>query len=238
MWLYYAFPPFRLAEFLLGIVLAVIWKRKLIEPRLSLLCLSGFAFVASCFAGLTTNNLAILNATAVPFILAIIYYSAEKRPAWLEWKPLVYLGDVSYGNIHIWLRHNPDAAVADAAPRLRSYGGPRRRAIMHAGACCDQLPCSRTSCPRVRTKPHIADIKSSGRIAHASTVHMIKLTESHEITPYKWAHPDEERSEGGPQSFQKRSEVSHLRTGTSMPFWSRGVAQRCIDFLGPDAGRQ
>lgn len=97
MWLYYAFPPFRLAEFLIGIVLAVIWKRELIEPRLSLLCLSGFAFVASCFAGLTTNNLTILNATAVPFILAIIHYSAEKRPGWLEWKPLVYLGEVSYG---------------------------------------------------------------------------------------------------------------------------------------------
>jgi predicted NUDIX family NTP pyrophosphohydrolase len=24
-------------------------------------------------------------------------------------------------------------------------------------------------------------------------VHMIKLTETHEITPYKWAHPNEER---------------------------------------------
>jgi hypothetical protein len=25
-------------------------------------------------------------------------------------------------------------------------------------------------------------------------VHMIKLTETREITPYKWVHPDEERS--------------------------------------------
>jgi hypothetical protein len=24
-------------------------------------------------------------------------------------------------------------------------------------------------------------------------VHMIKLTETREITPYKWVHPDEER---------------------------------------------
>jgi hypothetical protein len=28
---------------------------------------------------------------------------------------------------------------------------------------------------------------------HAPPVHMIKLTEQQEITPYKWVHPDEER---------------------------------------------
>ena len=28
---------------------------------------------------------------------------------------------------------------------------------------------------------------------HAPPVHMIKLTETREITPYKWVHPDEER---------------------------------------------
>jgi hypothetical protein len=27
----------------------------------------------------------------------------------------------------------------------------------------------------------------------APPVHMIKLTETHEITPYRWVHPDEER---------------------------------------------
>lgn len=26
-----------------------------------------------------------------------------------------------------------------------------------------------------------------------AAVHMIKLTETREITPYKWVHPDEER---------------------------------------------
>ena len=28
---------------------------------------------------------------------------------------------------------------------------------------------------------------------HAPPVHMIKLTETREITPYKWVHPNEER---------------------------------------------
>jgi hypothetical protein len=28
---------------------------------------------------------------------------------------------------------------------------------------------------------------------YAPPVHMIKLTEAREITPYKWVHPDEER---------------------------------------------
>jgi hypothetical protein len=28
---------------------------------------------------------------------------------------------------------------------------------------------------------------------HAPPVHMIKLTETREITPYKWVHPDEDR---------------------------------------------
>jgi hypothetical protein len=28
---------------------------------------------------------------------------------------------------------------------------------------------------------------------HAPLVHMIKLTEQREITPYFWVHPDEER---------------------------------------------
>jgi hypothetical protein len=30
-------------------------------------------------------------------------------------------------------------------------------------------------------------------IKMASPVHMIKLTETREITPYLWVHPDEER---------------------------------------------
>ena len=97
MWIYYSFPPFRLSEFVGGIVLAIVWKRRLFEARQSLLILSGVGYVASCFAGLSSHNLTILNATAVPFVLAIIYYTAERRPRWLEFRPLVYLGEVSYG---------------------------------------------------------------------------------------------------------------------------------------------
>jgi hypothetical protein len=31
------------------------------------------------------------------------------------------------------------------------------------------------------------------RERYAPPVHMIKLTQEREITPYKWVHPDEER---------------------------------------------
>jgi hypothetical protein len=33
----------------------------------------------------------------------------------------------------------------------------------------------------------------AGITLYAPPVHMIKLTETREITPYKWVHPDEER---------------------------------------------
>jgi hypothetical protein len=35
--------------------------------------------------------------------------------------------------------------------------------------------------------------RSCRKDRHAPPVHMIKLTEQQEITPYKWVHPDEER---------------------------------------------
>jgi hypothetical protein len=35
--------------------------------------------------------------------------------------------------------------------------------------------------------------RSCRKSRHAPPVHMIKLTEQQEITPYKWVHPDEER---------------------------------------------
>ena len=35
--------------------------------------------------------------------------------------------------------------------------------------------------------------RSCGTRRYTSPVHMIKLTEAREITPYVWVHPDEER---------------------------------------------
>jgi hypothetical protein len=36
-------------------------------------------------------------------------------------------------------------------------------------------------------------VRSCKQGRHAPPVHMIKLTETREITPYVWVHPDQER---------------------------------------------
>ena len=35
--------------------------------------------------------------------------------------------------------------------------------------------------------------RSCKKVRYAPPVHMVKLTETREITPYRWVHPDEER---------------------------------------------
>jgi hypothetical protein len=42
-----------------------------------------------------------------------------------------------------------------------------------------------------RSIPEMSLMPKGGR--YAPPVHMIKLTETREIAPYKWVHPDEER---------------------------------------------
>ncbi|MBR1220253.1 acyltransferase [Bradyrhizobium sp. U87765 SZCCT0131] len=97
MWLYYASPPYRLAEFVGGMVLACAWRQAVLQPKIAYVAASGVAYLALCFAGLSSINLTFLNVVAVPLYLAIIHYAAAYRPAWLEWRPLVYLGEISYG---------------------------------------------------------------------------------------------------------------------------------------------
>ena len=42
-------------------------------------------------------------------------------------------------------------------------------------------------------EPHILKCRSCRKGLYAPPAHMIKLTKTQEITPYKWVHPDEER---------------------------------------------
>jgi len=58
-------------------------------------------------------------------------------------------------------------------PAARSHPPPARHAAVETEA---SLKCR--SCRKGRTAP---------------PVHMIKLTDAPEITPYKWMHPEEER---------------------------------------------
>lgn len=96
---YYSAPPYRMAEFALGIAVAVAWKRGIVAPQLWWVGLSGIAFVAGCFVfdGMQGQNLAFLNIVAVPFFACLIVYAAHRRPRPLEWRIPVYLGEISYG---------------------------------------------------------------------------------------------------------------------------------------------
>jgi hypothetical protein len=70
-------------------------------------------------------------------------------------------------------RHDERAGTSDPASRLSASGAVPITTIERNGGCTI-----------------ITGKTTTGTVA---TVHMIKLTETREITPYLWVHPDEER---------------------------------------------
>lgn len=106
-----------------------------------------------------------------------------------------------------------DRAEAEAwSIRMEGYGGPAQPSptigqCVNGGLVWLEVECNRcktrASLPldaihRPRDTPLLkleASLKcrSCRRGRHAPPVHMIKLTERQEITPYVWVHPDEER---------------------------------------------
>lgn len=121
---YYSVPPYRLAEFMCGIALAIAWKRKVFPASIISVAITGFIFVEMAFCKATTNNLTMLNMASVPLFLCLIHYAADKRPAFLEWKPLVYLGDISYG-IYMY----QFVVFAYVLPRLGGLGALPKAAL-------------------------------------------------------------------------------------------------------------
>jgi hypothetical protein len=106
-----------------------------------------------------------------------------------------------------------DRAEAEAwSLRMEGYGGPAQ-ASPTIGQCLNGgLSWLEVECNRCKTRASLpldairrpretplwkleASLKcrSCRKGRHAPPVHMIKLTETREITPYKWVHPDEER---------------------------------------------
>jgi hypothetical protein len=106
-----------------------------------------------------------------------------------------------------------DRAEAEAwSIRMEGYGGPAQPSptiaqCLNGGLCWLEVECNRCN---TRASLPLAEIRRprdtplwkleaslkcracrKGR--HAPPVHMIKLTEKREITPYLWVHPDEER---------------------------------------------
>jgi hypothetical protein len=106
-----------------------------------------------------------------------------------------------------------DRAEAEAwSIRMEGYGGPAQPSP-RIGQCLNGgLGWLEVECKRCKTRASLplADIRrpldtpiwkleaslkcrSCKKGRYAPPVHMIKLTETREITPYRWVHPDEER---------------------------------------------
>ena len=106
-----------------------------------------------------------------------------------------------------------DRAEAEAwSIRMEGYGGPAQPSptigqCLNGGLSWLEVECnrckSRASLPldairRPRDTPiwkleAALKCRSCRKGRYAPPVHMIKLTETREITPYPWVHPDEER---------------------------------------------
>ena len=98
--LYYSSPPYRLAEFLIGITLAVGWQKRLLEIKHPAVIISGLVlFCVGCyvFNGMDSANLSLLKLVSVPFMAVLISYAASARPWLLERRAFAYLGNISYG---------------------------------------------------------------------------------------------------------------------------------------------
>jgi hypothetical protein len=106
-----------------------------------------------------------------------------------------------------------DRAEAEAwSLRMEGYGGPAQPSPTIGQCLNGGLGWLEVECKRCKTRASLpldairrprntpiwkleASLKcrSCRKGRHAPPVHMIKLTETREITPYVWVHPDEER---------------------------------------------
>jgi peptidoglycan/LPS O-acetylase OafA/YrhL len=115
-WLFYVFPPYRFAEFLLGIVLARAVALGLRVRRPALAGSLSVAGLALLVAALTWLNVVVGGGVDRPFValaavplfavLLLACVSAELRSphSWLTWRPLVLLGEWSFA---LYLVHKP-----------------------------------------------------------------------------------------------------------------------------------
>jgi hypothetical protein len=106
-----------------------------------------------------------------------------------------------------------DRAEAEAwSIRMEGYGGPAQPSPTIAQCINGGLGWLEVECNRCKTRASLPldairrprdtplwkleaalKCRSCRKGRYAPLVHMIKLTETREITPYKWVHPDEER---------------------------------------------
>jgi hypothetical protein len=106
-----------------------------------------------------------------------------------------------------------DRAEAEAwSVRMEGYGGPAQPSPTIAQCLNGRMGWLEVECNRCKTRASLPlnairrppetpiwkletslKCRSCRKGRNAPAVHMIKLTESQSITPYKWVHPNEER---------------------------------------------
>src|SRR5207244_1115533 len=110
------------------------------------------------------------------------------------------------------IREADRAEAEDWSIRMEGYGGPAQPSptigqCLNGGLGGTEVECKRSkpraSLPLDAIRRHRATpiwkleaslkCRSCRNGRYAPPVHMIKLTEAREITPYLWVHPDEER---------------------------------------------
>jgi hypothetical protein len=105
-----------------------------------------------------------------------------------------------------------DRAEAEAwSIQMEGYGGPAQRRRRSGNVSMADTAGSRSKCHRCKTRASIPldairrprntpiwkleaalKCRSCRKGRYAPPVHMIKLTQEREITPYVWAHPDDD----------------------------------------------
>jgi len=97
---YYSSPIYRLPEFIVGVILGSAWRLNRLPGVNPVIVIGlGFVYLFSCYQydGMARQNQTLLNCVVVPFVSALLIYAARMRPGFLEVRPLVYLGEISYG---------------------------------------------------------------------------------------------------------------------------------------------
>ncbi|MFI5041806.1 MAG: acyltransferase family protein [Acidimicrobiales bacterium] len=130
-WIIYIFPPVRMIEFVMGILLALSLRRG-VRPRVGLAPAAALAVVAFVAAGLVPIYLRWVAITIIPFALLIAAAAQsdlDDRPSLLRQRALIVLGQWSFA---FYLIHQQVLNVARKATDGHHLGTPARAGLLVA----------------------------------------------------------------------------------------------------------
>lgn len=97
-WFMYTFPPVRMVEFIIGILLAL-EVRERTWPKIQVLPAIAIALAGYVAAGFVPRYFMYSAIAVVPFTVligAVAQSDVDKPVAFFHWRPLIWLGEVSY----------------------------------------------------------------------------------------------------------------------------------------------